>query len=165
MKRWSPGVVAISSQRGRGLGQDGLASFLKSLRHHPGGIEDGLVEDLSGHLALPDLVPRLELGFHVALGVDLRDVGQVGLVMVQIPPVVPTTAVTLTQRDSGCPPRVPTSPPRVPFSVPGPRQKPTIMSRGYGGGSRQWALEVDQCVQHPDGQVDPRSFPSGHRIP
>ena len=45
---------------------------------HPGGLENGLVVSRAGDLALADLVPLQELGLHVAVGVDLPRVDQVG---------------------------------------------------------------------------------------
>ena len=68
MRRCSLGKAAIPAHLGRGLGQAGSGTFLEGPHPHPGGIKDGLVEDLSANLALPDLVPVQELDFHVALG-------------------------------------------------------------------------------------------------
>ena len=60
------------------LGEADHPAFLEAPLPHPGYLEDGLVVDLSGHLPLPDVVPVPELGFQVALGVELAGVDQVG---------------------------------------------------------------------------------------
>ena len=72
------GCHLVPAQLGRALGQAGSASFLEATLLNPGGIEDGLVVRLSGYCSLADLVPVQELGFHVALRIELAGVNQVG---------------------------------------------------------------------------------------
>ena len=73
------GLQLVPAQLRRALGEASLASFLEDPLPDPGSIEDRPVVRVSRHLALADLAPLQELGFHVDLGVQPAQLRQFGL--------------------------------------------------------------------------------------
>ena len=72
------GLKLVPSQLRCALGEAGSAAFLEAPLPYPGGLADRLVVRLSGNLVLADPVPLQEFGLHVALGIELAGVDEVG---------------------------------------------------------------------------------------